>query len=71
MHSFNKLETAEKQLSSRHKLEKLKKVVKDFVELEKVSFLQSTKTFSTEEAFNMLKILSVRSSFPKKTIYQH
>ena len=45
--------------------------MKVFVELSKVSFLQSTKTFSTKDAFSMLKILSGRSPFHKETIYQH
>ena len=70
MHSFNKLDTAKKQLSSKHKFEKSKKEVKDFVELDKVSFFQSTKTFSTKDAFNMLKILNGRSSFPKRNDIQ-
>ena len=59
-----------RQLSSQHKLDKLKKEVMDFVELDKVSFLQSTKTFSTNDAFKMLKSLIGRSSFPNEMIYQ-
>ena len=55
MHSINKLETAKRQMSSKHKLDKLKKDMMDFVELDKVSFLPSTKTFSTNDAFKMLK----------------
>ena len=70
MHSINKLETAKRQLSSKQKLDKLKKEVMDFVELDKLSFLQSTKTFSTNDAFKMLKSLSGRSSFPNEMIYQ-
>ena len=35
-----------------------------------MSFLQSTKTFSTNDAFKMLKSLSGRSSFPNEMIYQ-
>ena len=38
MHSINKLETAKRQLSSKHKLDKLKKELMDVVELDKVSF---------------------------------
>ena len=70
MHSINKLETAKRQMSSEHKLDKLKKEVMDFVELDKVSFLQSTKTFRTNDAFKMLESLSGRSSFPNEMIYQ-
>ena len=70
MHSINNLETAKRQLSSKHILDKLKKEVMDFVELDKVSFLQSTKTFSTNDAFKMLKSLSGRSSFRNEMIYQ-
>ena len=61
MHSINELETAKRQLSSKHKSVKLKKEVMDFVELDKVSFLQPTKTFSTNDAFKTLKSLSERS----------
>ena len=57
-------------MSSKHKLDKLKNEVMDFVELDKVSFLQSTKPFSTNDAFKMLKSLSGRSSFPNEMIYQ-
>ena len=70
MHFINKLETAKRQLSSKYKFDKLKKEVMNFVELDKVSFLQSTKTFSTNDAFKMLKNLSGRSSFSNEMIYQ-
>ena len=70
IHSFNNLETAKRQMRSEHKLDKLKKEVMDFVELEKLSFLQSTKAFSTNDAFKMLKNLSGRSIFPNEKIYQ-
>ena len=70
IHSFKNLETAKRQMRSRHKRDKLKKEVMDFVELEKLSFLQSTKAFSTNDAFKMLKKLSGRSFFPNEMIYQ-
>ena len=68
MHSINKLDDAKRRVNSKPKLDKLKKELIVFVEFNKVSFLQSEKTSSTNAAFKTLKNVSRRSSFPKVII---
>ena len=68
MHSINKLETTKRQMNSKYKIDNMKKEVTDFVELDKMSFFRSTKNFSTNDAFKVLKKLSGRSFFSKEMI---
>ena len=68
MHTINKLETARRQKCSSTKLEKLENDVKIFIDLDKMSFIESTKNF-TINAFKMLKCLGGRNSLPNKMNY--
>ena len=69
MHTINKLETARRKKCSSTKLENLENDVKNFIELDKMSFIESTNNFTTMDAFKMLKCLSGRNTLPNKMNY--
>ena len=69
MHTINKLETARRQKCSSTKLEKLENDVKIFIELDKMTFIESTSNFTTIDAFKILKCLCGRNSLPNKMTY--
>ena len=69
MHTINKLETARRKKCSSTKLENLKNDVKIFIELDKMTFIESTNNFTTIDAFKMLKCLGGRNSLPNRMTY--
>ena len=69
IHKIDKLETARRKKCSSTKLENLENDVKIFIELDKMTFIESTNNFTTIDAFKMLKCLGGRKSLPNRMTY--
>ena len=68
MHCLNKLNTAKR--GRKQNVATLEEELGIFIEMDKQVFLNSVKTFTTNEAFALLKKLNGRNTFPSKVCYK-